>query len=115
MWKEAKEEALKEQTSKSHPGRRPRGSPYLVIYIVPKFVTKLFLFENLVCVFIVTDVDQKYNVLVLTIKAKFTFPTMSLTFTPNKLNIRSKIYRAEQMRMDFESKSPDFMYIFGIY
>lgn len=40
---------------------------------------------------------------------------MSLTFTPNKLNIRSKIYRAAQMRRDFESKSPDFMYIFGIY
>lgn len=40
---------------------------------------------------------------------------MSLPFTPNKLNIRSKIYRAAQMRRDFESKSPDFMYIFGIY
>lgn len=70
MWKEDKKETLKEQTSKSHPSRSPRGSPYLVKYIVPKFVTKLFLFGNLVCVFIVTDMDQKYNVLVLTIKAK---------------------------------------------
>lgn len=72
MWKEEKNETLKGQTSKSHSSRSPRGSPYLVKYIVPKFVTKLFLFGNLVCVcvFIVTDVDQKYNVLVLTIKAK---------------------------------------------